>query len=64
MTCGKNIQQLLLSAQFILQTKKKPKEVHDIGHIHWDAIWPIIKQNPGTFFVLIHSSLSIGRQET
>jgi len=39
--------------------KKAPEEVNEIGHIHWDSIWPIIIQNPKIFFILIHSSQSL-----
>jgi len=42
--------------------KKSPEEVSDIGHIHWDSIWPFIRNYPDIFFVLIHSSQALTSQ--
>ena len=33
-----------------------PLDVYDQGHIHWDHLKPYVKENPHTFFILIHFS--------
>jgi hypothetical protein len=30
-----------------------------IGHMHWDSLFPLIKEYPSIFWVLIHSSQAI-----
>lgn len=43
---------LTLIAHFFSVTKA-------IGHIHWETLFPYIKENPSIFWVLIHSSQAI-----
>merc|ERR1719310_1686493 len=43
------------------ETGKSPESVRAQGHIHWQDLFPVIKENPDNFFVLIHSSQAMGR---